>query len=151
MIVEINEKEFEVLKKVLSEAYDAVTDRNNIKDRKQKVYSYYHKLTKRLKLALAEEGIESRLYDSTYALKIGNYKVYCFLTDYELDAVGDYDNTNFTGSESGEQAYLSEMENGVTLEIYDATDRIDKKEFDVRDTPGMVKWIIKWAFTNTEQ
>lgn len=124
------------------EAYDAVTDHKNIKDRKQKIYSYYHNLTKRLKLALAEEGIESRLYDSTYALKIGKYKVYCFITDCEVDTVGAYDNTNFTGSESGEHSYLIEMENGVTLEIYDATDSIDSKEFDVRDTPSMVKWII---------
>lgn len=135
----------EILKKngyKVVEAYDAVADRNNIKDRKQKVYSYYSKLTKRLKLALAEEGIESSLYDSNCALKIGNYTVYCFLTDCKVDTVGVYDNTNFTGSESGEQAYLREMENGVTLEIYDSTDKIAKKEFDVRDTPSMVKWII---------
>lgn len=141
MLVELTEKEFEIVKKVLSEAYDAVTDKNNIKDRKQKYQSYVTRLMKRLKNALVEEEIDSSLTDNGYGLKIGKYKVTLY---YHCDAYSDVDEfgKNYIGAESGEYASFSQMENNVKLSFWLRDELVDEKDFDLRNTPSMVKWII---------
>ena len=141
MIVEINEKEYEVLKKVLGEAYDAVTDKNNIKDRKQKYQSYVTRVMKRLKNALAEEEIDSSLTDNGYGLKIGKYKVTLYYYCDDIVQVDEF-GKNYEGAESGDDASYSQMENTVVLRLWNRDELVDEAKFDVRNTPGMVKWIL---------
>lgn len=149
MIVELNEKEFEVLKKILGEAYDAVTDRNNIKDRKQKCSSYFTQVMKRLKNALEEKGIDSKMTNYR-ALSFGKYEVTLYNREEDYDDVKEW-GKNYDGAESGDDASYSQMENTVVLRLWFRGELVDEAKFDPRNTPGMVKWIIKWAFTNTEQ
>lgn len=139
MIVEINEKEFEVLKKVLGEAYDAVTDRVNVKDQRQTTFSYYTNLMKRLKNALVEKGVKASLHDN--GLKIGNWYIWASEEDGERGFVGP-NAAEDTGPESGEDASFKEFENDVTLEMYFCLKHVDTADFDVRNTPSMVQWIL---------
>lgn len=132
----LNKNGYEVV-----EAYDAVTDRNRIKDRKQKVYSYYHRIMNRLKNSLAEEGIRSSVSDLKNVLKIGKYKITLYKITEAFDDVKEIDN-NYIGAESGEDASYSLMENTVILRIFNAGELLDEKEFEVRDTPSMVEWIL---------
>lgn len=133
----------EILKKngyKLVEAYDAVTDRNNIKNRRQDNQSYLTNLMRRLKNALEEKGIDSSF--SGYALKIGKYKVTLYYDTEEFADVKDSDK-NYEGPESGDDASYSQMENNVILRFWDTTHLNPvEKAFDVRNTPGMVDWIL---------
>lgn len=141
MIVEINEKEFEVLKKVLGEAYDAVTDRVNVKDQRQTTFSYYTNLMKRIKNALAEKGIKASLHNN--GLKIGNWNIWPSGEDGERGFVGPSTVVDADpGPESGEDASFKEFENDVTLEMYSGLKHVDTADFDVRNTPSIVKWIL---------
>lgn len=124
----------------LAEAYDAVTDRNNIKNRRQDNQSYLTNLMRRLKNALEERGIDSSF--SGYALKIGKCKVTLYYDTEEFADVKDSDK-NYEGPESGDDASYSQMENNVILRFWDTTHELrDTKTFDVRNTPGMVQWVL---------
>lgn len=124
----------------LVEAYDAVTDRNNIKNRRQDNQSYLTNLMRRLKNVLEEKGIDSSF--SGYALKIGKCKVTLYYDTEEFADVKDSDK-NYEGPESGDDASYSQMENNVILRFWDTTHLNPvEKAFDVRNTPGMVKWIL---------
>lgn len=137
MLVELTEKELKVIK----EAYDAVTDRNNIKKQRQANRSYLTYVMKRLKNALEEKGIDCTVKDYT-ALKIGKYKVTLWNDTEEFADVKEHDK-NYEGAESGDDASYSQMENNVILRFWDTTHLSpDEKVFDVRNTPGMVKWIL---------
>lgn len=149
MLVELNEKEFEVLKKVLGEAYDAVTDKNNIKNKRSINQSYLTHVMKRLKNALEEKGIDSKVTNYS-ALSFGKYKVTLYNTEEEYADVKEW-GKNYEGPESGDDASYSQMETTVVLRLWLRNELVDEAKFDPRNTPGMVKWIIKWAFTNTEQ
>ena len=133
-----------ILKKngYIVEAYDAVTDRNNIKNRKNVVQSYYTNVLVRLKNALAEEGIRSTVRDGFKYLKFGRYKVTLYNTSEEFDDVKEFD-IRFKGSESEEDASYSNMENEVTLKLWADMIFVDAADFDVRNTPSMVKWILE--------
>lgn len=125
----------------LTEAYDAVTDRNNIKNRRQANRSYLTYVMKRLKNALEEKGIDCTLNGYT-ALKIGKYKVTLWNATEEFADVKEF-GRNYEGAESGDDASYSQMDSNVILRFWDKTHLSpDEKVFDVRNTPGMVKWIL---------
>ena len=134
----------EILKKngYIVEAYDAVTDRNNIKD-KRNYKSYFVNALVRLKNALAEEGIRSTVSgESKNALKFGRYKVTIYNYKTKRDNITDYDKNNI-GPESGEDASYIQMDNSVILRLWHGDTLIDEQEFDVRNTPSMVNWILE--------
>lgn len=138
MLVELTEKELKTLK----EAYDAVTDRNNIKNKRQINQSYVTRVMARLKNALEERGIDSSLSHTGYALIIGKCKVTLYDYTEEFEDVKEHDK-NYEGPESGDDASYSQMENNVILRFWDTIHlRPVEKTFDVRNTPGMVKWIL---------
>ena len=141
MLVELNEKEYEVLKKVLGEAYDAVTDRVNVKDQRQTTLSYYTNLMKRIKNALAEKGIEASVINDS--LRIGNWTILEGGYEVKKAKVGPRDVVDAVpGPESGEDARYKEFENDVTLKLYSGLKHVDTADFDVRNTPSIVEWIL---------
>lgn len=141
----------EILKKNgyrLVEEYDAVTDRNNIKNSRQpSTNSYVTNILKRIKLALAEEGIEAKLCgDRTQDwLKIGNYTLWLSTQDWESGYV-DHDPRSVRkdniGPESGENADFKTVETEVTLKLYSGMKHVDTADFDPRNTPSIVEWIL---------
>lgn len=136
MLVELTEKELKTLK----EAYDAVTDRNNIKSDRQTSGSYLTKLISRLKNALEEKGIDSSLTHSGNGLEIGKCKV-TIHGEYVYRDIGRYGDDTI-GPESDDAGY-SQMENSVILRFWGTTHLLPvEKAFDVRNTPGMVQWIL---------
>lgn len=142
MLVELNEKELATIKKVLSEAYDAVTDRNNIKSDRQTSRSYLNRVMERLKNALKEKSINSKLSHNGRALSIGKCKVTLYNFEDSYRDINRYSD-NTIGPESDDDAGYSQMENNVMLRFWDETHALrDKKTFDVRNTPGMVQWIL---------
>lgn len=126
----------------LTEAYDAVTDRNNIKDNRQINQSYLTKLMRRLKNALEERGIDSSLTNNCYGLKIGKCKVTLYNDENVYRDIGRYGDDTI-GPESDDDAGYSQMENSVILRFWGTTHLLPvEKAFDVRNTPGMVQWIL---------
>lgn len=96
---------------------------------------------KRLKNALEEKGIDCTVKDYT-ALKIGKYKVTLWNFTEEYADVKEHDK-NYEGAESGDDASYSQMDSNVILRFWDTTHLSpDEKVFDVRNTPGMVQWIL---------
>lgn len=125
----------------LVETYNAVTDRNIVKD-KGKFQSYFTNVLVRLKNALAEEGIRSSVSSDKHVLKFGRYIVSLYDTSDTFGDVEEYD-LRFTGPESGKDASYSSMENEVTLILWADIKRVDTADFDVRNTPSMVEWILE--------
>lgn len=126
----------------LAEAYDAVTDRNNIKNDRQINQSYLTNLMRRLKNALEERGVDSSLTNNCYGLRIGKCKVTLYNDENVYRDIGRYGDDTI-GPESDDDAGYSQIENSVTLRFWDTMHlRPDEKTFDVRNTPGMVKWIL---------
>lgn len=141
MLVELNENELRVLKKALSEVYDAVTDRNNVKNSRQREQSYFTKLLKRIKNALEEEGVKASVINDS--LRIGNWTIWVDDEESELAFVGPGDMVDADpGPESGEDASFRDNENDVTLTMFSGMKHVDTADFDVRNTPGIVKWIL---------
>lgn len=135
----------------ITEAYDAVTDHQYIKQGKQPFASYSFKLEKNLERALAEEG---------YKVKSNNIYIKIFNSigeRFDIVVAQEYPdgrniksddkvNINVVGSESNKVSSYSYHENQVSLLILkrdgSAKDVSAEKEFDVRNIPVMVDWII---------
>lgn len=131
----------------LVEAYDAVTDRNNIKDRKQSERSYFTNLMKRLQDIMDYEGYDTDIIHNGNGLRIGEYSISLYSKDSQRKGVEDHlYPTKENGPESEEDASFSQMENKVTLKLWKDKklfpELIDTAVFDVRNTPSMVKWIL---------
>lgn len=125
----------------LVEVYDAVTDRNNVKNSRQNEQSYFTKLLKRIKNALEEEGVKARIINDS--LRIGNWTIWVEDESSELAFVGPGDMVDADpGPESGEDASFRDNENDVTLTMYSGLKHVDTADFDVRNTPSMVQWIL---------
>ncbi len=132
----------------LTEVYDAVTDRNNIKNSRQsRTNGYVPYILKRIRLALAEEGVEAELRgDRTGSwLKIGHFTLWQTTQDWESGYVNHVPRSvekDNIGPESGQHADFKSVETEVTLTLYSGMKQVDTADFDPRNTPSMVEWIL---------
>lgn len=135
------------------EAYDAVTDRKQVKD-KRNGSSYFTNIHKRVAAALEEEGYQTTIGEAPenyYYKKIVfdklPFKVKIYLEPTKSGYVNGKTSTKFDGTEDGPESHrysdYVEMENVVKVEIFTKEGKeITYKKFDVRNTPSIVKWIV---------
>lgn len=146
----------EILKKNgyrLVETYDAVTDRKHVKDNRNGS-SYFTNIHKRVAAALEEEGYQTTIGEAPenyyYKKIVFNklpFKVKIYLEPTKKGYVNDKTTTKFDGTEDGPESHrysdFVEMENVVMVDVLTKEGKeIEYKKFDVRNTPGIVKWIL---------